>query len=285
MTSPKTQLKLGLLVICVFVALLAMAVGYGLHRGQPVVRYHTYFDESVAGLDVGSSVEFRGLHVGSVASIEVAPDLSRIDVAFDVAVSEADKLDLDKRSAAIRARLESSGITGVKYIDLEPAVPEAPLPPLAFVPDAHYIPARTSFLHSLQEHAERVAGRLPVLVDRVTSSVDKVGRLFDELEQQRIAERLEITVEHADAAMADLHHFVHDVDHEHVPEKASAVLGQLLGASTKLRGLVAKLEGDGELEQAIREIGGAARAFRELVREVEREPDMLVKGRARSGRL
>jgi ABC-type transporter Mla subunit MlaD len=285
MSSTKTQLKLGLLVLCTVAALLVLAVIYGFHRAEPVVRYHTYFDESVSGLDVGSSVKFRGLHIGSVASLAVAPDRGRIDVAVDITASSAEELGLATRALQLRARLDSNGLTGVKHVDLEPATPQAPPPELGFVPDPNYIPARPSFMHELEARAETVADQIPTLVDRVTASVDKVGRVFDDLEQQRIAERFGNAVDEADATMIDLHRFVRDFARARVPEQTVAVLAQLERASAKARGLMTKLEGDGDIEQTIRDFGAAARAFRELMQEIQREPDMLIKGRARSSRL
>jgi len=39
-----------------------------------------------------------------------------------------------------------------------------------------------------------------------------------------------------------------------------------------------------ELQHTLRELGEAARSLHDLVEEIERDPDMLVKGRARSRR-
>jgi ABC-type transporter Mla subunit MlaD len=283
MTRATTQLKLGLLVMCALAAAFAIAVSLGLHARTPTVRYHTYFDESVSGLDVGSVVEFRGVRIGSVGSISVAPDHKHIDVGLDLNQSDAIEMRLDDLALAFRARLETSGITGVKYIDLEPTA-AGKLPELAFQPDRRYIPSRPSMLHTLEANVQRVGDSIPLLAERASAAADKVGRLLDELERERIATRLATTLDDADAAFDELHRFVRHVDSADLPHKAESALGEIDAAAAKVRGSITKLDGDGELARAMRELGSAARAFRELVQEVERDPDMLVKGRARSRR-
>jgi ABC-type transporter Mla subunit MlaD len=282
-----TQWKLGLLVLCVTAAIGATAIILGLHSGTTTVRYHTYIDESVSGLSTGSVVDFRGVRIGSVGPIEIAPDRRRIDVALDLTTDGVAQLGLASRALGIRARLSSSGITGVKYIDLEPADAEGPAegpPALGFEPAARYIPARQSFLQGLEERAERIEEQVPALVEHMNAAADKVVALLDDLQARQVAARFGVAVQHIDAAVGDVRRFMGHLDRAELPSKAGAVLAQLDAAATKVHAVMAKVEGDGELEQAMRELGGAARAFRQLVQEVEREPDMLVKGRAWSGR-
>jgi ABC-type transporter Mla subunit MlaD len=283
MTRATTQLKLGLLVLCAIAAAFAIAVSLGLRARTPTVRYHTYFDESVSGLDVGSVVEFRGVRIGSVGDISIAPDHNHIDVALDINQNDALEMHLDEVALAFRARLETSGITGVKYIDLEPRV-TAKLPELAFAPDRRYVPSRPSMLHMLEANVQRVGESIPLLAERASAAADKVGRLLDDVERERLATRLATTLDHADAAFDELHRLVRHVDRADLPRKADATLAEIDAAAAKVRGSFTRLDGDGELARAMRELGSAARAFRELVQEVERDPDMLVKGRARSRR-
>lgn len=46
------------------------------------VKYVTYFDESVQGLQVDSAVKYRGVEIGSVEKIRVAPDDRLIEVVI-----------------------------------------------------------------------------------------------------------------------------------------------------------------------------------------------------------
>src|SRR5689334_13518250 len=45
-------------------------------------KYATFFDESVQGLQVDSAVKYRGVEVGSVEKIRVAPDNRLIEVVI-----------------------------------------------------------------------------------------------------------------------------------------------------------------------------------------------------------
>lgn len=284
MTTPKTQVKIGLFVLCAVAAAAVTAVVLGLRARKPAVRYHSYFDESVSGLDVGSVVEYRGVRIGSVGSITVAPDRNRIDVGLDITAVDAADLGIAELAPALRARLDTSGITGVKYIDLEPASPGMPAPQLAFAPDPRYIPARHSLLHGLEHSAERLGQQIPTLVDRATVVIDKLGQVLDEVDREQLVTRIRVAVDHTDDAVEVLHEVARAAARSKLANHAGAVLDDLAATSSRARGWIAKLESDGELEQTMRDLSSAARAFRELVEDVQREPDMLVKGRARSGR-
>ncbi len=74
--------------------------------------YVTYFDVSVQGLNVDSDVKFRGVSVGKVAKIQVAPDNYLIEVT----------MHLDPEFAigdSMRTKLGLTGITGLRYIEMD----------------------------------------------------------------------------------------------------------------------------------------------------------------------
>lgn len=105
-------------------------------KGSP---YVTYFDESVQGLQVDSSVKYRGVDVGRVEQIRVAPDNRLIAVVMKIQL----KGDVEKDTVA---QLKAAGITGIVFVDLDRRSPgEAVLSPeLAFTPDYPVIPSRPS---------------------------------------------------------------------------------------------------------------------------------------------
>ena len=215
-----THFKLGLFALAALAGVVIAVLALGLRTNTPVIRYHTYIDESVQGLDVGSPVDYRGVAIGSVGAIAVAPDGRLIDVALDIHTADAGRLE----QPALRAQLSNQGITGLKFVDIDWA-PQSSRPILAFPPAGHYVPSQPS----LFVHLGALAPKLSKLVDSSTTTVERLGRVLD----------------HADATIREL------------------------------RGL-------DELEHTLRDIGDAARSFHDLVEDVERDPDMLVKGRARS---
>ena len=80
-------------------------------------RYVTYFDESVQGLQKDSAVKYRGVEVGRVETIRVAPDNKLIAVVMKINLKE----DLTRTTIA---QLKVAGITGLVFVELDRKQPE-----------------------------------------------------------------------------------------------------------------------------------------------------------------
>ncbi len=74
--------------------------------------YSVYFDESVQGLQVDSAIKYRGVEIGKVESIKVAPDYRLIEVIMKIDMES----DLQKQTIAT---LKTTGITGIVFIELD----------------------------------------------------------------------------------------------------------------------------------------------------------------------
>jgi phospholipid/cholesterol/gamma-HCH transport system substrate-binding protein len=74
--------------------------------------YTTYFDESVQGLQVDSAIKYRGVEIGKVQSIGVAPDYRMIEVLMKIDLEG----ELQKKTIAT---LKTAGITGIVFIELD----------------------------------------------------------------------------------------------------------------------------------------------------------------------
>jgi phospholipid/cholesterol/gamma-HCH transport system substrate-binding protein len=113
MATIKTKFMVGLFVVIGFSLAVVAVVWLGManyfEKGQ---YYVAYFDESVQGLDKDSPVKYRGVTIGSVNSIGVAPDANLIQVIL--------KIETDiKLDDSIVAQLKSVGITGIMFVELE----------------------------------------------------------------------------------------------------------------------------------------------------------------------
>ncbi len=78
---------------------------------RKTAHYVTYYDTSVQGLILDAAVKFRGVDVGRVANIRVAPDGQLVEV----------ELELDPEfivTDSLRTSLALAGITGMKYIEM-----------------------------------------------------------------------------------------------------------------------------------------------------------------------
>jgi ABC-type transporter Mla subunit MlaD len=306
-STKSTHFKLGLFALGALAGLVIAGFGLGLRVGKnPIVDYHTYFDESVQGLEVGSPVKYRGVRIGSVSHIAIGPDRKHIDVELALDLRSTRRLDLATSSPALRAQLATQGITGVKFIDLDFFT--GALPPLPFVPAPNYLPTRSSLFKGLEDNLESVTQRLPALMDRALGTFDRIDRVLDEARDTKLVTRIATLVDRATVAVADVDKLVAHVDRAKLPEHASATLDRVDRMVDGARGAIEHVDGEATplitsarratdsigdvgrtslgaaeaLEQTIRDLGEAARAFRELIETVERDPDILVKGRERS---
>ncbi len=146
MATEANKLQVGIFVIVVSILAVAAVIWLGASRFfEDTQRVATYFGESVQGLEPGSAVKYRGVPAGRVQAIRIAPDGELIEVILDIDVDSAKAL---KHDLSLRATLELSGITGLRYIEIDRRSGEALMqsPTLSFHTDYEVIPsARSSF--------------------------------------------------------------------------------------------------------------------------------------------
>jgi ABC-type transporter Mla subunit MlaD len=300
--------KLGLFTLLVAAAVVAVIVIFGAVTLDDTLRYHTYFEESVQGLEPGAPVKFRGVTIGHVSTIAIAPDHERVDVISEVDREAAKEIASMRLPLApgLRAQLATQGITGVKFMSLDLFDPNGhPAPQLPFAPPERYIPATPSTLKSLEDVAARAMDKLPELLDATLQITARVDRLLASLERSDVTAGAVATLHRADEALRAMQSTFSRLDRANIGEKASGTLDQLQGAAAKLNGVLDRLDGEKgllaaatrateafgaigqggrktqrELEGALRDMSEAADAIRSLSRALERDPEMLLKGKA-----
>ncbi len=304
-----THFKLGLLALVATTAVAITGIALGLHAlRSDTERYHTYFDESVQGLELGAPVKYRGVRIGNVAEVSIAPDRKHVDVVLALFTRDTARLGLAATLPELRAQLATQGVTGVKFVDIDFFDPATnPPPELPFPPADAYIPARSSLLKGLASDLEAVGQKLPALVDRADATLDKLGRAIDDIRDAQLADRIGRTADEGTQALADVRRLARHVDRAGLEAKTAGALDRVARAADHLDAVIAKLDGtqglvasahratdslgdlgratagsSEELERTLRELGDAARAVRELAESIERDPSMLVAGRARS---
>ncbi|MGE5180754.1 MAG: hypothetical protein ACM31C_01765, partial [Acidobacteriota bacterium] len=231
-----------------------------------------------------------------------------VDVVLSLRRRDAELLGLAANHPELRAQLATQGVTGVKFIDLDFFDPAANPPPLLpFPPDEPYIPSRPSLLKGLSADLEAVGQRLPSLVDRADQTLDKLGKAIDDVRDEQVARRIAEAATEGTHALAGVRRLAGHLDRAKLEDRTSVALDRIARAADHLDQVIGKLDGERglvasahratdalgdvgratlgsseELERTVRELGDAARAVRELVEMLDRDPDMLVKGRARS---
>ena len=95
MSAPTNRWKLGAFVVGSVLVGLAAAVVLTAQTMQVVtVTYASYFDEAVTGLEVGSPVRYRGVKIGKVSAIDVAPDRRHVEIIYSLGVEALNRLGL-----------------------------------------------------------------------------------------------------------------------------------------------------------------------------------------------
>ena len=125
------------------------------------VPYRLVFSGSVSGLSKGAAVRFNGIRVGEVTAVELVPDdPSRVLATIEVDPKTPVKTDT-------RARLEFQGLTGVASVQLSGNQGNATA---LMNPDGKGAPtifADRSDFQDLMETAQRLAGKIDGIVNRV----------------------------------------------------------------------------------------------------------------------
>lgn len=311
MAAPTNHYKLGLFVILGFAAAIVAGVLFGAaSMRKDTVKYHSYFNESVQGLDLGSPVKFRGVTIGHVSAIEIAPDHRMVDVISELDAADIKRMGLTEHGKTksghvkfsvppdLRAQLGSQGITGVKFIAIDFFdVKSNPPPELPFpVPADHYIPAAPSMMKNLEDTISKAMDRLPEMVDAVVMIMGRVDRLLATLEREDVSGRLASTLGNADKVMATLQTTLTRIDKNDLGGKAATTLASVDAAVAKMDKLLGSTEqavvafgemgrsGRGtqrDLEATLRDVSEAAEAIRTLADSLDRDPDMLLKGKTK----
>ena len=166
--------------------------------------YVTYFDESVQGLQTDSAVKYRGVEVGKVKSIKVAPDDRLIEVVMKVNLAE----DLQSHT---EAQLRAAGITGIVFIELDQVKPgeKSDSPTITFEPDYPVIPSRRSEISRLLADTNKILENLKAvdfggISDQLKNTIKAVETFLGGKHTNDIMANLESTTANIDKSMENL---------------------------------------------------------------------------------
>lgn len=187
------------LVMGVFIAAIFWLVG-GFSRAEST-SYACYFGWSVGGLNVGTSVNYNGVPVGSVTSIEIAPDGRLVKVVLKI---EDEKFRVD---STIVASLYITGITGLRNVNLESLpVSSSRLwtqDQLTFESDMPVIPVQSGTMQSVTTGLNRVFEILEqvdakTLNDQAILALTRINRILETIECDSLSCRVSGTIDNID---------------------------------------------------------------------------------------
>lgn len=245
-------------------------------------EFEIVFSESVRGLKPGAEVNFRGVAVGEVVSIDMRYDRKRRSLNVPVliqlypermrslwpeggggpeAVQARRRVFGEFVESGLRAQLRTGSLlTGQLYVALEffPKLPRqsvdwARVPPL--------LPATHGDLQALQDTLASIAAKL----DRVP--FEQIGA-----DLHKALQSLDKTLKDADALVGRL-------DGEIAPEiKATLVAARQTFASVE-QTLANPSPLQQELQGSLREVSRAAQSVREVMDYLDRHPEALLRGK------
>jgi phospholipid/cholesterol/gamma-HCH transport system substrate-binding protein len=169
---------------------------------EPGNRYATYFDESVQGLQKDSTVKYRGVDVGRVERIRVAPDNHLVEVVMKIDLTE----DIRKGMAA---ELKSAGITGIMFVELARVAPgeKVSTPKITFATEHPVIPSRVSTMQRVFSRVEEVMEKMKAVdfegvSDQFKTTGKAAERFFDGPRTRALVDNLERTTLRIDGTVA-----------------------------------------------------------------------------------
>lgn len=318
MSAPTNHWKLGLFVVVGSVCTAAFLLWLGTASfRKKTVHYVSFFDESVNGLEVGSKVAFRGVAIGNVSDINIAPDRRHVEVNYELNVGDLERMGLAKKrgreimltiSDDVRVQITSSGVTGNKYVKLD-YLPNSPIPELGFPLPENYIPASPSTLKNLEDTLTRALDSLPVVVEKVLAVLDKADKVMTEVHDAALPEKTSVLLTSATQTVQSLNRKVGGVDTAGLSQKAHETLAGLQGVMARADAMIARVNSDEglltsvqratdamgdvavgargtapKLDQTLEQVSDLSLAMQRLLDALERDSDMLLKGRARSAR-
>lgn len=147
MAGQAQKFKIGLFVVMSLLLGSGTLIWLGVIRAlSPSQKVVAYFTESVQGLEPDSAVKFRGVNVGRVDSIRMAPDAQLVEVV----------MNLDKSfrvSDDLGIKISLLGITGMKYLEMDRYEPPLRREPPHFEFQPRY-PVITTYPSEIREFGD-----------------------------------------------------------------------------------------------------------------------------------
>jgi phospholipid/cholesterol/gamma-HCH transport system substrate-binding protein len=316
-STPANHWKLGLFVVLGFLALVAATLTFGAYRMQrETVTYQTYFDESVQGLEVGAPVKFRGVIIGTVSDIDVGADRRHVEVTSSLNVKDLTRLNLVEPGgylhakkldvpSDLRAQLASAGITGLKFLQIDFFDETSNPPPfLPFPVGRNYIPAAVSTMKNLETAIVNAVDRFPVIAEQLLKVMERVSLMLEDIDQKKLPAQASAMLVHANVVLSSLDETLKRLDTGKLSKKTQETLEHANVAIARLSAVVDRLGGDKgllvsaqrasdamgdvargasligpDLQDTLRGVQQAAESITRLADAIERDPDMLIKGR------
>ena len=285
-----SSFKLGLFVMVGMVLGLAAMIWLGATQYFEDGRYFvSFFAESVQGLQMESVVKYKGVDVGRVKAIRVAPDYRLIEVVMEINFSG----DLSRDMVA---QLRSVGITGIAFIELDRQKPGDldSSPEVTFAAEHPIIPSKPSEISQILSVVEKLARQASQIdLERIAGRVESILARLDSLAKdprvERSLTRLDQTMEgaaassknlaqlsaRADQALARMQELLEEIQAPRLAQDARQVLARAQSLLEEMKTALAGMNLPRLGGKAQQMLEGASVAGQDTLAEIERTVESL----------
>jgi len=221
--------------------------------------YVTYFDESVQGLQVDSSVKYRGVEVGRVVRIGVAPDNRLVEVVMKINFIGGTEADLI-------SQLKAAGITGIVFIELDRWTQEEPVhgPEIKFKADYPVIPSQPSEMRLIMTGLADIYGKIQKIdFEGISNQFKNTAKSVDIFFNNA---RLANTIKHLEATTMSLDRTTQKIDKMIAEGKVDQVLLDTQNILTETRQLITHVRDEVDAMKMADTAGRAGRFLDQLDR-------------------
>lgn len=206
---------------------------------QKGTLFVTYFDESVQGLSADSNVKYRGVNVGTVRAIRVAPDNKLIEVVMKILMEGGNEKNLT-------AKLRSAGLTGIVYVELDRSIKEDInlSPKLDFPAEYPVILSRPSDSKYILSMVEDIVSEMRKI--DIKSIFQEVKEIAGGINDYVNGPKMENIVDNLESTTASLDRAVRQIDKLTAEGKLDDVLKEARGTIADTRALIGKIREDFE---------------------------------------
>lgn len=237
------------------------------------------FHESVRGLATGAQLDFRGIAVGEVRSIDFAYDKTRQRSSIQVRAELYPDRLLSKRTSGDERR-----ISGTELVErllkrgLSAQLRQGNLLTGQLYVALDFTPARSDAL-PVNEPNVLVIPTAPNTFTELQTTLGNIARKLERLPLQELAEDTRRTLGQLERTLAGLDRIAGNAERVLLPE----ITTSLQSLRESLASAQATLDADAptqtELRTTLREIARAADALRILADTIERQPEALLRGK------
>lgn len=237
--------------------------------------YLTYMSESVSGLNLNAPVRYRGVEIGRVRKIALAPgNVEQVELTLDIERGTPVKTD----TVAV---LQTQGLTGLAFVELTGGGRNSPA--LQKQPGASYpvIKAGPSLLTRLDTAVTRLLTNLNQTSENLNALLDTDNRLAVKKTLTDLAKLADTLAAHSDLIDSTLTDAAHTMNNTARLSDELAGFGQHGGDMRKTLQDTRRFTGQTlpEIQQLVSQLRDLTGSLQRVSKQIEQNPSILLYGK------